>query len=314
MILVVAMMQCKNLSLRLLRKIMLLRIFEPYDSFIVERFKCMTHADTVNISKFCSLLIVFFMYGAAQATSACIIMHGTWAKSEKWYQSSGIFFKEIKRCNQELGLVDHVLSFSWSGALDMQAWYEAAQELVQVIEQYDWVILIGHSHGATVGIVASQQLAHHAKNHQKIQKFYALAVPVDVDGLVYPDMQIVKHFYNLFSFGDFIQTVNGAAHRAFMAHERLANLAITINNVHPSHGGLHEGIIAQNILKIPEFLSMRGLNGFDQFCHAAPGSIDFFDNALPCYRVQPEQQALLELDKKVVWMMTMALLRHKKEK
>jgi len=49
--------------------------------------------------------------------SACIIIHGTWAKDESWYQPEGDFFKALQSSALELKIVDEIVPFQWSGKL-----------------------------------------------------------------------------------------------------------------------------------------------------------------------------------------------------
>ena len=101
-------------------------------------------------------LFVLMSQSTVYTKSACIIIHGTWAQNETWYRPSGNFFEAVKSCNQELCFVDEIVSFSWSGKLGYLAQLQAAQNLAELIDLYDFVILIGHSQGVTVGIIASQ--------------------------------------------------------------------------------------------------------------------------------------------------------------
>lgn len=261
------------------------------------------------------IALSLYAWSTMYTNSACVIIHGTWASSESWYTARGDFFKSVARCAQELKIVDEVIPFSWSGKLGYASQLEAAQDLATIVDQYDWVILIGHSHGVTVGILCSiivGQKNSDVANSYKIAKFYALGVPVDLTRQIYPDMSVVGKFYNLFSFGDYIQTVNGAHERCFAPHQRLVNLAILIHDDHPSHSQLHHPIIGKDILKIEEYFARRCLGNFENFCCNTSGQIIFSKHDLPQYKVQEDQKSLLELDKKALWLMTMTLFRGEK--
>jgi hypothetical protein len=161
-------------------------------------------------------------------------------------------------------------------------------------------------------LLAKQNLADF--KDYKIKKFFALGVPVDCSAQFYPDMKMIEKFYNLFSFGDVVQTVNGAHLRSFAVHERLANISVMVNDGHPSHCELHDEVIGKELLKIEDFFADRNLGNFNNFeLGAQPGKIQFFDQELPLYSVQHEQQSLLELDKKAQWMMNMAFFRKYKK-
>ncbi len=247
------------------------------------------------------------------ATSACIIIHGTWAHDESWYQPQGDFFKAVYRCAQETKMVDQIVSFSWSGKLSYFFQMEAAKNLVALIEKYDWVILIAHSHGATVAILASQFMREKESNLFKIKKLYALGAPVDSSMKIYPDMDVIEKFYNLFSFGDFVQPVHGVHDRVFASHERLANISVMLDDFHPSHTQLHHATIGKELLKIENFFAQKKLGNFEHFALNQPALIKFFEYCVPQYFAQHNQQSLLELDKQTQWMMTMAFFRNQQK-
>ena len=268
-----------------------------------------------------SLLVTMFALFSLNTSStlytksACIIIHGTWAKDESWYKPHGDFFKSVQSCNFELGLVDEIVSFSWSGKLGYPAQVEAAQELAKKIEVYDFVILIGHSHGVTVGILASKIIAQSISrkiNFFKVAKFYALGCPVDMTREIYPDMSVVGKFYNLFSFGDYVQPINLSCDRCFAQSDRIVNISVMFQKEHPNHSQLHHPSIAKNILKIEEYFSNKKLQNFEKFTFNFPGMISFFDHELPVYEIQHDQKRLLDLDKKVHWLATMAFFRTQK--
>jgi len=263
-----------------------------------------------------SVAMYFVLTMCSQITlytkSACIIIHGTWAKDEAWYRPQGDFFKAVQNCNFELKLVDEVVSFSWSGKLGHPAQVEAGQDLAKKIEKYDFVVLIGHSHGVTVGILASRILAKSISTRNdfyKIAKFYALGCPVDVTGEITPGMSVVGKFYNLFSFGDYVQPVNLACDRCFPDCEGVVNLSVMLKGQHPNHGELHNPAIGRDILKIEEYFAEKKIKNFQKFSFKYPGKISFFEYELPCYEVEHDQKKLLELDKKVHWLATMAFFR-----
>ena len=80
--------------------------------------------------------IIFTMLHAhcsMYAKSACIIIHGTWAQDETWYRPGGDFFESVKSCNNEIKIVDEVISFSWSGKLGHPAQVHAAKNLANLI-------------------------------------------------------------------------------------------------------------------------------------------------------------------------------------
>ena len=247
--------------------------------------------------------------------SACILIHGTWAQNELWYQSSGDFFHEIEISNQYLNLVDEVVSFSWSGKLGYPEQFEAAKKLVQKIFAYDFVILIGHSYGVTVGILASMFIGKFnsdGKFFKKIKKFYALGVPVDPGCEIYPDMSVIGAFYNLFSFGDIIQPVHGLHERCFNEHKKITNIAVQLDDLHPGHSELHHPAIGKHLLAIPEFYGVKKIGNFENFEDNHPAEIFFFSKKNPRYAFQNDQKKRLETDKIAFELLQYAFFRSKK--
>lgn len=256
--------------------------------------------------------ILFFQI-TVYTRSACIIIHGTWAQNETWYRPFGEFFQAVQSTAQELAIVDEVIPFSWSGQLGYLAHLQAAQELETCINQYDWVILIAHSHGATVGMISCQNLFDHCTNGNnfgKVKKFYALGVPV-LESTITPSMKIIEKFYNLFSFGDLVQTVNGTCERRFCMQERLINLSVQLFDLHPSHSQLHHPAIGKDLLKIDEYLMNKRLQGFENFDFNRSAAICFYPYKLPVYKEQLNQDSLIQADKDAHRLATLAFFRHK---
>lgn len=272
---------------------------------------------TPSLRKYMTIFMYALFFQSTMYTkSSCIIIHGTWASSCSWYQSGGDFFDPIARMIEQTAIVDELVSFSWSGNLGLQAHEKAAKDLCHLICQYDSVILIGHSHGATVGIVASMNLGKinsSRKYFGKIKKFYALGVPVDPQRIVYPDMNVIQHFYNIFSFGDLVQPLQGVFDRIFVQHDRCTNIAVVFDtHTHPSHSQLHHPVIAKHLLCIPEIYQQLGVGNFDKFQHAVAAEINFLSNGSVSYRHQTEQLDLLRIDKIALELQQLAFFRNKK--
>jgi len=262
-----------------------------------------------------TLVLVSALYtgNTLYTRSACIVIHGTWAQNSRWFQRGGDFFEEIARSVRELQIADEVVSFSWSGKLGYSCHVQAALSLLKKIMEYDFVILIAHSHGATVGILASQLLSQKISigNHlPKISRFYALGVPVDPTREIYPDMSVIDNFYNLFSLGDLVQPVQGIYERCFSDHERIANIAVMLNDLYPLHVQMHHSIIGKHLLRIPDFYMQEDGNSFKIFQHMMPAEIKFYHHQDPIYVLQPNRNRLLELDKTASSLMENAFLRN----
>jgi hypothetical protein len=260
-------------------------------------------------------LFILFTQKTLYTKSACIIIHGTWAKNESWYQRGGDFFHEIEIANNYLKLVDEIVSFSWSGKLGYPEQLIAAKSLTEKILEYDFVILIGHSHGVTVGIISSMMISEnnsHGNNNSKIKKFYALGVPVDSDSYIYPDMSVIDAFYNLFSFGDIIQRVHGLHERVFVSHKRIVNIAIQIDDLHPDHMKLHHPAVGKHLLAIPDLYQAQKIGNWQNFLHSHPAEILFYSYKFPEYRVYHDQAKTLETDKVSFELLQYAFFRSKK--
>lgn len=252
-----------------------------------------------NLSKI--ILVALSSSCSMYTKSACVIIHGTWAQGEAWCRSGGDFFEAVKTCNNEIKKVDEVVSFFWSGKLGYPAQVEAAQDLAKTLNLYDDVVLIAHSHGATVGMIASQIIylgSTDRNNKGKIAQFYALGVPVR-ESITMPNMYVIKKFYNIFSFADFVQTVNGNYDRAFKACDGVVNISVMLNNIHPGHAQLHHPVLGAWLLKIEDFLAKRQIGNFEQFDFYKPALISFSSQKHPCYLEQNDQGPLLECDKKM---------------
>lgn len=284
----------------------ILRLAQIVSLYVLRaRYRCITAVFFVFLSFQGSL------YTNTQLHSACIIVHGTWAKDEKWYRPGGDFFEAIKASNDELGLVGEVISFSWSGKLGYPAQVEAAQNLADLIDRYNFVFVVAHSHGATVGMIAAEIIGKKnsdGNKNGKISKFYALGVPVS-ERVIIPSPFIIKKFYNLFSFGDFVQVVNGFCNRTFSEQQNIVNISVEYEAQHPTHAELHRPVIGMHLLKIDEFFSQRSIGNFQNFSFFVPGMISFKDYHHPVYTTQENQSDLLDLDKKLYEWATIAFFR-----
>ena len=124
---------------------------------------------------------VFFIFcfiynGLSKADQVCILVHGTWGSASEWHQPSGNFYKTLENSFNKLNT--KLVDFSWCGSLSYEKREIAAARLVNLINSYSnttKIILVAHSHGSNVGIIASQtikakskissHLAIHAKPH-----------------------------------------------------------------------------------------------------------------------------------------------------
>ena len=252
-----------------------------------------------------------FVYGK----SACIIVHGTWASKESWYQPGGDFFESVLSSSEKYD-IDEVVSFTWSGKNNQRDRQSAGIALSQTIQEYDYVTIIAHSHGATVGILASQDLQKNwiacgNKTGYKNKKFYSLGVPVNQYDC-FPNMNVIGRFYNLFSFEDVVQPVFGIFGRTFFLHDRVANLSVVIDGIEPGHSGTHNQVVGRDILSIDEGFAKKGREKMDPFSFQNPGKVLFFKDQLPEYQRDYRREELIARDKKLMRLLLDAIMRKRK--
>jgi hypothetical protein len=239
-------------------------------------------------------LILSISIFSISAQSFYLIVHGTWCPQFSWHMPGGDFHDALVQATDRVS----VLFFIWSGYNNHAARIKAADQLVRHIETYvpydAELNVITHSHGSNVAILASHIMEHQQSRH-RIHHFYALGTPVSTVSY-FPNMNIIKYFYNMFSFSDMVQTVFGIFNREFPAHERIANLFITINGREPSHSDLHAPCIAYWLPQLPEKLRTNRIGNFDQFTFEKPGLINFYTDKPPIYQVDEHRVARQQRD------------------
>lgn len=245
----------------------------------------------MNKNKLLIIAALLFLPTLIQADPPIIIIPGTWAANSTWHQPGGDFFDTLTKASHNKCSKNH--TFIWSGKNNHHHRVSAAVSLADVIEKFKEVIIIAHSHGCNVGNLASQELAKR-KSKAKIKIFYALGNPVNTDEYA-PDMSIVDYFYNLFSFGDVIQPVFGAFERVYPNHDRIANVAITVNGKDPSHFGLHDVVVAHWLPMLHDHLTLNLSFPFN-FTH--PCIVHFTHEHPPRYELDHNRSDALEQDKK----------------
>ncbi len=88
-----------------------------------------------------------------------ILVHGTFGLDSTWYRPGGKFYKTLEQHATTLN--QKLVPFTWSGKLSDKARIQAAESLAALILSYpkdEPIILIGHSHGGNVIILASRLL------------------------------------------------------------------------------------------------------------------------------------------------------------
>lgn len=212
-----------------------------------------------------------------------IIVHGTWGFDSDWYQPGGDFFEAVKKFAHETA---HVIPFSWSGNNSIDARSRAANSLASCIDSYHpdaEIIVIGHSHGGTVALLAS-----HLITTNKISLLYTLGTPIN--RALYPNMDTIEYCYNLFSFEDLIQTVGGMFHREHELHTRIGNIRVVINGKEPDHSQLHSCVVGRWL----PHLHTKIMNSKEKVHE--PGVLFLHDFQAPVYQYDEEREKLLERD------------------
>lgn len=242
------------------------------------------------------LLIFFLAFGILDAAPKYLLVNGTWTKPFSWHMPGGEFFEALTFVVDE----QDISFFHWSGINSPEARKKAADDLTFYIESFykphDELIIIAHSHGGNVATLASQILGKKPENKHRIHKLFTLGMPIELTGTYAPDMNVINYIYNLFSWNDFVQPIMGLFGREFPSHERIANLAVCVNNHEPDHSELHQTLIALWIPQIHEKLAKIRRTGFDQFDFLKPGIIYFDEDSFPCYVIDTERKAHLERD------------------
>lgn len=189
-----------------------------------------------------------------------LLIHGTFAAQEAWYQPGGDFYQALSTAFYDYT----VRSYTWSGKPSYKDRLDAAKKLFNYLTTHFYnhhnLILVAHSHGVNVAIQALQECQK--KNIPlSVLYFYTLAPPVD-NVLYKPPMQIIKELHNLFSYGDCVQTVQNLFERTFLKNTSynagiITNTHIKINNLYPGHADLHHPLVAFLLPKLPMLISKK---------------------------------------------------------
>ncbi len=172
-----------------------------------------------------------------------IIIHGTFAKNGDWFRPDGDFYETLKNHLPPYARIEY---FLWSGANTHAARQEAGLALAaEIFSEYgpeEYLNFIGHSHGCNVGMLALKKL-HAVDPRYKIKQFITLAPPICIPTYA-PPLEAVEVVYNLFSYGDQIQSVLQSFKRVYDPHPKIWNIQITLNGQCPGHQALHAPEVA----------------------------------------------------------------------
>lgn len=249
------------------------------------------------------LIFAFFVSGALtgnQATPAQIfsrkpdlyvIVHGTWSCNSKWHSPQGPFFQALA---QAVAPTDGmVTSFCWNGAFAHKTRQTAGVALAERIEN-EWgdytLHFITHSHGTSVLMLATQELAKKKNFQNRIATVYAFGTPV-CEKKYCPNMDVIRHLYHFTSFSDVAPTRLKYA-RFYTAHPRIANLTFTLDGDAPRHTKMHTPAIGRWLPHLEQLLAAtKQSNNTDTFSFDKPGIIHFSRNEAqaPIYEVDTER-------------------------
>lgn len=212
----------------------------------------------------CSLLFCN-VSAVKQKPSLYILIHGTWASSERWhrivrklpmwYQPGHKSFEALKKRSNGT-VVAHI----WSGNNHLNDRIAGAKTLVPLIKKYaktHTVYIIGHSHGGNVALLALDLLAHEQK-FTLVHELILLGTPLYLDW--YPQsLKAVHRIYNIFSYGDIIQPVGGMYERVLPEHDHIFNIQVKTNSSCPMHNQLYKVEILEQVPRFHRLFGEKGI-------------------------------------------------------
>jgi hypothetical protein len=226
-----------------------------------------------------------------QAKERWILIHGTFAnktadviKRTGWWKERHPFYQELNNTIPKNAFIE---PFEWCGSNSHERRIVAAKQLAEFIttsfDSTDKIHIIGHSHGANIGILTAKELANLNSKHT-IDQLITLGVPVSEFYALTPSH--IKKVYNLFSFGDFVQPVISLFERVFPEEEYVHNIQIKIDSTCPSHIGLHHPLIARHITSLHTLIPNN-----------KPHCISFFSDKDPIVTLDANREQDLRIDK-----------------
>lgn len=98
--------------------------------------------------------------GKPEEPETTLVVHGTWARDNEWWQDDGDFFEYLQH---DVPIDDLFLGddpFAWSGDWDHDERVQAADDLVTWMNDHGetCVDIIAHSHGANIAFLAAPRL------------------------------------------------------------------------------------------------------------------------------------------------------------
>lgn len=262
-----------------------------------------------------SLLYVFIILFSSNVCGThkgvIIVVHGTWGLDSPWCRPGGDFFDELEHTAKKYNEV--VVPYMWQGYLTHDCRYTAARGLVKLIHSYPSrmrISVVAHSHGGNVTILASQIMAKDPRNKHSIDNLYTMATPIN--HLHYaPDMSVVNHVFNFFSFADMVQPVMGIFGRTFPEHARIANIRLILNGKEPGHLEFCTALSARWLIQLDDLIA-NGINGFENFDYSKPAMLNVDSHGNPTYALDLQRNTLLDNDRFAMQQVLTHLLRKKR--
>jgi hypothetical protein len=166
-------------------------------------------------------------HAANPSNSLTIIVHGTWAKTSRWWQQGGNFWNYINALVPDL--YNGSAPYSWSGANSDTERVSAATDLIAWVQRNPThsLRIIAHSHGGNICLLAAQ-------SGLKIDKLITLGTPIRLEYL--PDLKHIGVLHNVFSTNDSVQTPTGT-----IPNTRGEGRTFGENNIVQNHRAIDDG-------------------------------------------------------------------------
>jgi len=214
-----------------------------------------------------------------------VLIHGTWAHDELWWNFGGDFFCALQKAVAPSGA--KVLPFQWDGKNTEKSRKATAFALANLLSCFDKqrpINIVAHSHGVNIALTACQLWAQQ-QPLRKIKALYALGAPV-CETQYRPNMDIIENLYNLFSFNDTVQNIFDYK-RVFEHQPGIMNMRVLVNGREPTHTDIHSATIAAWLPVLEHVLCC------DQ------GLIKFYSKKMPEVVFDSEFEKLLAADKPI---------------
>lgn len=207
------------------------------------------------------------IFSCVISTSTCpaipkeqwIIIHGTFATNNEWYHETG---KEHQALLKSIAQATHnhftLHDFKWSGEHNHAARVKAAESLLSFLEHLTPPYhIVAHSFGASIALLAAQKMFEQKRTFH-IAELFCLGAPL-YHGW-YPDApQRIGALYNLFSYGDMVQTLASLFERTFPPRSHIHNLQVKLNHSCPRHADLHNPAILTQLPRLRTLIQKPGI-------------------------------------------------------